>query len=240
MEKTIAELEAATAVAKEKAEAAGGTDESLNQALTEAEAALLSAKKEEEEKRQDIDYKKESEALDQKGPKPGERDKAKFTVGKIFERFPDLKDEIAPSVQPPEDSVEQRLIRNQVEGVIRQRVREAGIKDEVGAVAYYMKCYDRIPHSPNIYDDVDDAMWLGDKNRTRNTLQEMKRTPPEPTPAGGPGQKPPLNTAPQLPPEEVKRLIQAGMKQVHPGKWEGVATILEWNPQEKKWDSKRK
>lgn len=40
----IAELEAATAAAKTAAEAAGGTDETLNKALTEAESALQQAK----------------------------------------------------------------------------------------------------------------------------------------------------------------------------------------------------
>lgn len=44
MEKTLAELEAATAVAKTASEAAGGTDEGLNKALTDAEAALSKAK----------------------------------------------------------------------------------------------------------------------------------------------------------------------------------------------------
>src|SRR5258706_16055881 len=44
MDKTIADLEAATAAAKLAAETAGGTDEALNKAHTDAEAALLKAK----------------------------------------------------------------------------------------------------------------------------------------------------------------------------------------------------
>lgn len=43
-QKKIAELEAATAAAKQAAEEAGGTDEALNKALKDAEAALTQAK----------------------------------------------------------------------------------------------------------------------------------------------------------------------------------------------------
>ena len=45
-ETKLAELEAVAAAAKQQAEEAGGADESLNQALTEAEAAGEGAKKE--------------------------------------------------------------------------------------------------------------------------------------------------------------------------------------------------
>ena len=58
----IETLKAATLAAKEKAEAAGGADESLNQALKDAEATLAEAEKAEGEG-ENIDYKKELEEM---------------------------------------------------------------------------------------------------------------------------------------------------------------------------------
>lgn len=239
MEKTLAELEAETASAKAKAEEAGGNDDALNATLKEAEDALEAKRKEE----QHIDFQKELDAFNQK-PERDEREKAKFTVGKIFERFPDIKDEIAKP--KTDDPVEQKLLRNQAEGVIRQKVREAiasgAIKasDEATAVQLYLRHYDRHAKTGNIYDDVDDAMWIADKSRTRNAIAEGRRVPPEPGASAGAGQRSPTNTAPQLSPEDVKRLTLGGLKQIAPGKWEGTKVIIEWNNQAKKWEQKFK
>lgn len=233
----IKELEAATLAAKEKADAAGGTDESLNQALKDAEAALEAAKKAAASGQPDIDFSKELDDLNRK-PQRDEKDKARFTLKGILDRHPDLKDELTPKADDP---VEQKLLRNQAEGVIRQRVREMGVKDEVNAVAYYLKFYDRTTKTGNIYDDVDDAMWLGDKNRTRNALSESKRVPPEPGAGGGAGHKPPGSpSVPTLPPDVIKRWTASGLKQIAPGHWEGTKIVVKWDKDAGKWDQTMK
>lgn len=80
----IAELEAATAAAKTAAEAAGGTDEALNKAVTDAEAALAQAK----EPLQADPIKTELERVQKQGRT--EAEKATFTLKKNAERAKQL------------------------------------------------------------------------------------------------------------------------------------------------------
>ena len=234
----IAKLEASLAEAKQKAEEAGGADESLNSALTESEAALEAAKKEVEDAK-DIDYKKELERVAVSLPPPvpqrTEKDKAKYTVEKIYERFPDLKEDFVPPDNEEFDNkfsnLQQTLLRNQVEGIIRQNSKS---DDEV---KYKMFFYEhRIVKTGNIHEDADNAIWLAGKDRTRNALNEMKRTPPSPGPAAGPGQRSPITTAPELSIEDVKRLTQLGLKKVAPDRWEGTKFGLQYNKQTKVWE----
>ena len=228
-ETKLAELEAVAATAKQIAEEAGGTDESLNSALQEAEAAVESAKTE-LEAAQDIDFKKELENLEaNKPPKRSEKEKAKFTMEKILERFPDIKEEPLDEDEKV-SALEVKLLRNQVEGIIRANSKT---EDEV---RYKMHFYDhRIIKTGNIHDDADNAEWLANKARTRNALIEMRRKP-EGHQGSGAGQRPSLNAAPELPPADVKKLTELGLKQVAPDKWEGTKAVLQYNKAAKKWD----
>ena len=135
----LAELEALAAEAKQRAEEAGA-DESLNSALAEAEAAVESAKKE-LEAGEDIDFKKELEKVAGELPPPpprrSEKEKAKFTMDKILERFPDLQEDFSPESDDDKVSkVREELLRNQVEGIIRANSKN---NDEV---KYKMFFYD--------------------------------------------------------------------------------------------------
>lgn len=222
MEKTIAELEALVAEAKKSAEDAGGTDENLNQLQKEAEDALVKAQA-------DIDYKKELEALElNKPPQRTEKEKAKFTVDKIYERFPDLK-ESAPPVGDSELRTE--LLRNQVEGIIRASSKT---EDEVKVKMFH---YDhKIVKTGNIHEDADNAIWLANKGRTRNAIAEQQRNPGEPGASAGAGQRTPTDSAPELSTGDVKRLTQLGLKLVSPGHWEGEKVVLKWDKTAKAWN----
>ncbi len=80
----IAELEAATAAAKQAAEEAGGTDEVLNKALSDAEATLLAAKTPSQTPvQQEIDRQ-------EKGKKKTEAEKAAFTLQSTAARLREL------------------------------------------------------------------------------------------------------------------------------------------------------
>ncbi len=81
--KKIAELEAATAAAKLAAEQAGGDDEDLNKALTDAQAAEATAKSSSQEP---IDKELEAE----RAKKRTEKEKAEFTIKKNAERLRSL------------------------------------------------------------------------------------------------------------------------------------------------------
>ena len=230
----LAELEALAAEAKQRAEEAGA-DESLNSALAEAEAAVESAKKE-LEAGEDIDFKKELEKVAGELPPPpprrSEKEKAKFTMDKILERFPDLQEDFSPESDDDKVSkVREELLRNQVEGIIRANSKN---NDEV---KYKMFFYDhRIVKTGNIHEDADNADWLANKARTRNAISEMRRSPPNTDSAGGSGQKPLLKSTPELPPSEVKRLTALGLKQVAPDRWEGTKAVLQYDKAAKKWD----
>lgn len=202
-------------------------------------------KESETPKETDTDFKKELETLEatkpKEQPKRSEEEKAKFTIDKIHERFPNLKEE-EPDAMIDEDKIsavesrlENKFERNQVEGIFR-----ANSKTEE-EVKYKMFFYDnRIAKSGNIHDDADDAEWLANKARTRNAIKEMKQNPDSPGSSTGAGQKPTSNSVPTLPPIERKRLLDLGMKEVSPGRWEGKSQILEWNTQAKSWEQKRK
>lgn len=237
MDKTkFAELEAVAATAKQKVDDSDGTDESLNSALTEADTAVTNAKVELEAVNKDIDFGKELETLEANTPpepaKRTEKEKAQFTIDKIHERFPDLKGESAPVVDDDKfPAIEKKLLRNQVEGIFRANSKS---DDEV---KYKMFFYDnRIAQTGNIHDDADNAEWLANKGRTKNAIEEMKRNPNAPENSAGAGQKSPSNSAPTLPPQEVKRLLAAGLKQVAPDRWEGEKVILQWDSKVQKWN----
>lgn len=84
MDKTkIAELEAATAAAKQAAEDAGGTDEALNKALADAQAAETAAKSSSQEP---IDAELEKE----RAKKRTEKEKAEFSIKKNADRLRSL------------------------------------------------------------------------------------------------------------------------------------------------------
>ena len=192
---------------------------------------------------EDIDYNKELQVLEDSKPpestvpKRTEKEKAKFTLEKIFERHPDLREGEAPIEYEEEDKLsqmEQRLQRTQAEGIIRNQVKNE--KDVEGAVRYMMWFFDnRITKTGNIHKDTDDAMWLANKNRTRNALKEQQRQPPAPGAPAGPGQKASVETVPELPAEEVERMLANGWKKTAKG-WEGKIAKIEWNKEVKKWE----
>lgn len=193
--------------------------------------------------KEDINYaeelnKLESEVIPSKQkPARSEEDKAKFTLDKIHERFPHLKGEVvaADATADGIDEVKDLMLRNQAEGIIRQTAKS---EDEV---KYKMHFYDnRIQRTGNIHTDVEAAVWLANKGRTQNAIKEMKRDPGDPGSASGPGQKLPSNTAPQLPAEEHKILINSGFKLVEPGRYESSMFILQWDKGVQKWDQTRK
>lgn len=229
--KTIEQLEAEAKKAKEDAEAAGGTDANLNQLQKDAEDALAKALN-------DVDYKAELDRLNNLPPPPGQRtekDKAKYTVEQILIRHPELKDELQMAGKPVDDgtakALEEKLLRNQVEGIIRQGSKS---EDEVRVKMHY---YDnKIVKTGNIHEDADNAIWLATKGRTRNAIAERDRNPIPPEMAPGPGQKPPMNGIPELPITEVRRLTQLGLKQTAPGVWEGVKIKIEWDKNAKQWN----
>lgn len=80
----IAELEAATAAAKQAAEAAGGTDEALNKALSDSEAALTAAKTPSQ------DPLDQAIARENKRGQRTEAEKAEYNLKKLGERATEL------------------------------------------------------------------------------------------------------------------------------------------------------
>lgn len=222
--KTIEQLEAEAKKAKQDAEDAGGTDANLNQLQKEAEETYELAKK-------DADLLNE---LNKGGAEPKtEKEKAKYTVDQIFIRHPDLKSEMVP--KPVDDgsaaNIEAKLLRNQVEGIIRQSCKT---EEEIKVKMHY---YDnKIVKTGNIHEDADNAIWLANKGRTKNAIEEMRRNPGEFGGTGGSGHKPNLDGAPELSATEIRKLVSAGLKQISPTRWEGQKTILEWDKNAKAWN----
>jgi len=235
LKKKVADLEALTAEAKEKAEAAGGTDESLNQNLTDAESALETAKKAlAEEEGKDIDFKKKLEDaaknLPPPAPKHTEEEKAKFTIDKIHERFPNLRDEPIVAEDDKLKALDDKLTRNQAETLIRE-----GAKTE-DEVKWTLHVYDNeIQKTGNLHKDVEKAVWLANMDRTKNAIREQKRNPPEPGDVGGAGAKAPSDNVVDLPPEQVTKLLELGLKRVAPDRFEGVKKGLRYDKQLKDW-----
>lgn len=227
--KTIEELEVDAKKARQEADDAGGADANLNQIAEDAENVLAEAKS---KVGGDIDYAKELEILNASVPQPrSEKEKAKFTIDKILERHPDLKDEMIPKNNENQDNLRAELLRNQVEGIIRQ---DSKTEEEV---RFKMHFYDnKIVKTGNIHEDADNAIWLANKGRTRNAITEMQRNPVVPNTATGPGQKAQIDGVPNLSPEDVRRLTQAGLKQTAPGVWEGAKVKLVYDPKSKQWD----
>lgn len=235
----LAELEAAAAAAKAEADAAEGKDESLNQSLIDANAAVEEAKKALETADKGVDFNKELEDLEAKlPPKRSEEEKAKYTMDKIVERFPNLApkaDSFGFDVEEPTEKLRKEMLRNQVEGIIRQHSKT---EDEV---KYKMHFYDhKVVKSGNIYDDADNAEWLANKNRTRNAIEEMRRTPSDPGSSSGAGAKGASNNIVELPSDQIQRLLSLGLKRVAPDRFEGTKTGLQYNKQTKTWEQFRK
>lgn len=88
----IAELEATTAAAKLAAEEAGGTDEALNQAVSDAEAALQQAK---EPSQSPVEAELQRE---EKKSKKTEADKAAYTLRKNADRLRELGGDPATAI----------------------------------------------------------------------------------------------------------------------------------------------
>lgn len=188
----------------------------------------------------DADYLKDLEKLEVEkppvAPKRSEKEKALYTLKKIKERFPDLKDE--EGYEPDEDKfaeVKNQLTRQQVEGIIRQNSKsEAEVK-------YKMHFYDnRVVKTGNIYVDADDAIWLATKERTRNALNEMKRTPPPAGAGSGAGQATPHKTITPLPPNEEKQLLRSGYRKVSEGLYEGNKMRYRFDEATKSWVGEKK
>lgn len=240
----IAAEKAATAAAeaeeaaKKAAEDAGKeSDESdeEDEDDSEDEDEESESKEEEKEKEEDIDYEKKLAELDRDTPpKRSEREKAAHAVQSIYKRFPDLKEGGEGGEDKEEDritSLRSDLLRQQVEGVIRQSAKsEAEVK-------YYLAFYDRkIVKTGNIHEDADNAMWLAGKDRTRNALKEIRRKAPEPGPASGAGQRSVTGKVPELSADRRAQLERNGMHEVAPGHWEGEKTTLKYDKKAKKWD----
>ena len=164
-------------------------------------------------------------------PKRSEKEKAEHTLKSILGKFPDLIPKDAPDTEDDKFSaMEGRLLRQHVEGIIRANSKT---DDEV---RYKMFFYDnKIVKSGNIHEDADNAEWLANKARTRNALNEIKRKP-EAGPAGGAGQKPPVNSAPDFPPDVERRMASMGLKKLAPGHWEGQKVGIKWNPKTKQME----
>ena len=186
----------------------------------------------------DIDYVKALEELENSQPvKRSEKEKAAYTVKKIYERFPDLN--AGKKEDEDEDdkiaSLRTDLLRQQVEGIIR---REAKTEDEV---KYYMRVYDlKTVKTGNIHEDADNALWLANKDRTRNALKEIKRKPADPGPASGSGQRGDSGKIPELSQRVQAELIRNDVKQTAPDTWEGTKVMLKYNKQAKQWDQTNK
>lgn len=186
---------------------------------------------------ENIDYKNELENLEANKPEPkrSEKEKAKYTVEKIYERHPDLKEETEQHIDEGGlAKVEQNLLRQQVEGIIRA---DSKTEDEV---KYKMFFYDnKIVRTGSIHEDADNALWLANKNRTRNAIEEMKRKPVAGQ-GGGSGQKTPISGIVPLSPQDQLKMKQLGLKQTAPDTWEGEKVKLVFDKKTKKWEQSRK
>lgn len=202
---------------------------------------------------QDIDFAKElGEVTTVEPPKPKrtEKEKAEYSLHKILEKHPDLKTKVLgePATVVDEDEDEEDVAekvlgnlqaqnaRTQAEGIIRQQLQGKGVKDMDSAVKFYLAHYDKLPKTASIFEDVDNAIWLANKKRTQNALKELRRTPPENSHPSGSGAKPPKTDIPELPPSEIKKLVELGLKQTAPGVWEGNKVIIKYNKAEGKWE----
>lgn len=151
-QKEIATMEASLAEAKQKAEAAGGTDENLNAAVEAAEKGLADAqallqdpaKKELDkikEKKQftrkerlEFEQRKIQEQLDNLEGKPVDKN-APVTVGMLEEREKEKqKNEAIDIAEKIEDETERELVIHQLETVITGGTSEERVKVARGYV----------------------------------------------------------------------------------------------------------
>lgn len=230
---------------KKAAEAASTSEANQEVVKTEEELAEEAAKKAEEEAAsKDIDYTKELNDLKENEIVPPvksegrtEEEKAKFTLDKIHERFPSLKEQPGEGadVNAAVSDMQSTLLRNQVEGIIRQ---DSKTEEEV---KYKMYFYDkRIKHTGNVHTDSSAAVWLANESRTKNAIAEMRRDPGTPKNPGGSGAPADTNAAPDLPADEHKRLVTAGFRKVEPGHYESSMFNLKWDKKARQWDQTKK
>jgi len=181
-----------------------------------------------------IDYIKELEALEGSNraytpPKSKEEQlrQAKFTLESTKKRIVDLGgtvDETPILNENPLDDFQNNFLEQQAEAEIR---KTSTSEDEVRFKMYFYK--NRIKPSGNVFRDVEEALWLANRHRTQNTLNELKNRPPPPGVGSGPGQKSPEKTIIALSPEKEAELLRFKYKKVAPDKYEGKFFIYRYD-----------
>ena len=144
----------ADSTSEENQEEEKSEEESKDESKDEStgEESKDESKDESEEKASDINYAEELNKLESnettietKTSQRSEEEKAKFTVDKIFERFPDLKQE-AGTEQNNDESVNtmhRSLLRGQVEGIVRGNSKKKDGTINEDEVKYKMYFYDK-------------------------------------------------------------------------------------------------
>ena len=184
-----------------------------------------------EQKPQDIDFDKEFADIEARSPKHTQKEKATFAFKKQADRIREMGVDpaeildITPKKEEPENPANEAariVLRTNAE----ERARAvAKSESEVKVIMHY---YD-------LLGNYDDAVWQAHKGRTKNAIEEMRRTPPAPSAPSGSGQKPVEKDIPSIPPEQAKRMAALGLKQVAPDRWEGDKVVLQY-VKGKGWD----
>lgn len=195
---------------------------------------------------ENIDYSKELEALE--GSKrsytpPKSKDdelrQAKFTLESVKKRIVELGgqlDELPPDERGNQfDNLRNELYEQQAEAEIR---RGAKSEDEARYKMWFFK--NRIVRSGNVFRDVEEALWLSNRHRTENAMEELKNKQTPSSFSQGPGQRSSDKVIPTLTPEKEAELMRYGFKKTAPGRYEGKKMIYRFDEATKSWVSEKK
>ncbi len=207
--KKIAELEAATAAAKQAAEAAGGTDEALNKAATDAADALQQAKA----PSQADPVKVELERVRNQGAR-SEAEKAAFTLKKNFERAKELGIDTAEvlGLKPGEPAVDEsapltvgmynEIKKNEAQKTSLQLADDITDEHERELTKHYLSA--RIVPSGNPQEDLRLARQMVNAVKNGQILEEAARRGDPKNHSSGPGAPPKTHqSSGELTPEEL-------------------------------------
>lgn len=185
---TIATLEASVADAKTQAEAAGGTDDALNKAVTEAETALSTAKA---ALSQDPLETALADAKNKKDiKKRTELEKAEFAKQQIEKRIADLRKGDG-SIAAPLDDDDAPVTRRDLKKMEADRAQKTALEmtdaitdpKEKELVKYHLE--NSIKSTGKAEDDLKLALSIVYSTKNSQVAEEMARAIPSKTPSFG-------------------------------------------------------
>ena len=161
-----------------------------------------------EEPKPEIDFKKELELLEKK-PQRSELEKALYTRQQIDKRIQELGGKPLESKKDEEEYVTKKdLAKLEAKALAKS-------DEELNLIMWWME---------NKGLTAEDAYFMANKGRLKQTFEEIKRANVKPVSRGtGAGQRPALKEVPALPPETQKVLERRGFK---------------FNSQTKEWEAK--